>query len=206
MKNLSLYLSSAALILAVAVACIFFSGNKKAAKPAEAEGEKVVAEAGSIVYFVLDRVVAEYDMANDLKSVVETKVNNIQNVVNTRQKKLEKSFNDFNDKMNKGLMTRTTAEAQAQKLEQQKAEFEQFASQKSQEIYEEQQVMTNQIIDAIQTYVESYNTTKGYAMIIANQGGAPVITADESLDITDEIIAGLNEEYVKTKGAKAEEE
>lgn len=205
MKNLSLYLSSAAAVLAVVVAILFFTGNKKAEAPAEPKGEAVVAEAGSIVYFVLDRVVAEYDMANDLKSVVETKVNNIQNVVNSRQKKLEKSYNDFNDKINKGLMTRTTAEAQAQKLEQQKAEFEQFANQKSQEIYEEQQVMTNQIIDAIQTYVEAYNEDKGYAMIIANQGGAPVITADEALDITDEIIAGLNEEYVKNKGAKEEE-
>jgi len=206
MKNLSLYLSSAAAVIAIVVAVLFFTGNnKKSAAPAAAEGAVTVAEAGSIVYFVLDRVVAEYDMANDLKSVVETKVNNIQNVVNTRQTKLEKSFNEFNDKVNKGLMTRTTAEAQAQKLEQQKAEFEQFANQKSQEIYEEQQVMTNQIIDAIQTYVESYNADKGYAMIIANQGGAPVITADSALDITDEIIAGLNEEYVKTKGAKTEE-
>lgn len=206
MKNLSIYLSSAAAVLAIVVAVLFFTANKKTAAPEAAEGETIVAEAGSIVYFVLDRVVEEYDMANDLKSVVETKVNNIQNVVTTRQKKLEKSFNDFNDKVNKGLMTRTTAEAQAQKLEQQKAEFEQFANQKSQEIYEEQQVMTNQIIDAIQTYVEAYNEAKGYAMIIANQGGAPVITADAALDITDEIIAGLNEEYVKNKGVKAEEE
>ena len=39
-------------------------------------------------------------------------------------------------------------------------------------------------------------------MILTNQGGAPVITGDATLDITDEVIAGLNEEYVATKAKK----
>ena len=39
-------------------------------------------------------------------------------------------------------------------------------------------------------------------MIISTQGSvlpAPVAVGDPSLDITDEIIAGLNDEYVKNK-------
>ena len=39
-------------------------------------------------------------------------------------------------------------------------------------------------------------------MILTNQGGAPVITADTTLDITDAVIAGLNEEYIATKSQK----
>ena len=39
-------------------------------------------------------------------------------------------------------------------------------------------------------------------MILTNQGGAPVITADANLDITDLVLAGLNEEYVKNKNKK----
>ena len=42
-------------------------------------------------------------------------------------------------------------------------------------------------------------------MIVSTQGtilSAPITSADAALDITDEIIAGLNEEYIKTKNAK----
>ena len=41
-------------------------------------------------------------------------------------------------------------------------------------------------------------------MILTNSGGAPVITADANLDITDAVLAGLKEEYIKTKNQKSE--
>jgi hypothetical protein len=41
-------------------------------------------------------------------------------------------------------------------------------------------------------------------MILTNQGGAPVITGDAALNITDDVLAGLNEEYIKTKNEKSE--
>jgi Skp family chaperone for outer membrane proteins len=62
--------------------------------------------------------------------------------------------------------------------------------------------MLNQIADAINTYIQKYNEVKQFSMIISTQGdilAAPVVTADPELDITDELIAGLNEEYIKTK-------
>ena len=58
----------------------------------------------------------------------------------------------------------------------------------------------------IKSFLDKFNEDKKYGMIISTQGDilpAPVVTGDASLDITDEIIAGLNEEYVKNKN-KAE--
>ena len=144
----------------------------------------------------------EYDMANDLRSVVETKVQNIQAEINRRGKKLETDVKSFQEKIDKGLMTRSVAEVQSQKLQQQEAEFNNYAAQKQQEIQEEQLVMMNQLGDAIKTYLDNFNAEKQYAMILTNQGGAPVITADANLDITDLVLAGLNEEYVKNKNKK----
>ena len=65
--------------------------------------------------------------------------------------------------------------------------------------------MMNQIADAIQTFLVKYNAEKQFAMILTTQGGiltAPVTVADPALDITDDILAGLNAEYIKTKGEK----
>ena len=210
MDKKSLIISIVALVLALCsgiysiVAVNHCNGKTVAAKSGEesASGEPIEIAEGSIVYFQLDRVIKEYDMANDLTSVVESKMQNVQEQLATRQKKLQKDFDAFNEKWQKGLMTQTTAQTQAEKLDKQKAELEKWAGTKQNEMLEEQQVTMNQIMDAIQTFVTAYNEDKGYAMILANQTAAPIMTANSGLDITDEIIAGLNEEYVKNKNKK----
>ncbi len=200
---ITLTISVIALIAVIVFGTLSFVGNnKKAAAGTEAAETESVSHAGDIVYVQLDRILQEYDMANDKRSVVETKVQNIQAEVNRRGKKLEKDIKDFQEKMDKGLMTRSVAEVQSQKLQKAQDDFNIYAQQKQNEIQEEQIVMMNQLADAIKTWLDKYNETMGYAMILTNQGGAPVITGDAALDITDEVIAGLNEEYVANKGKK----
>ena len=206
MKNTSLILSIISLVAVVVFGIMSLTkGGKNEAVPAEGEAVENVAGAGSIVYIDLDRILMEYDMANDLRSVVETKVQNIQAEVNRRGTKLEKDVKSFQEKMEKGLMTRSVAEVQGQKLQKQEQDFNVYAAQKQQEIQEEQVVMMNQLGDAIKTFLDSYNAEKQYAMILTNNAGAPVITADPSLDITDDVLAGLNDEYIKSKNDKSKE-
>ena len=199
MKNTSLILSVISLIAVVVFGVLTLTKGGKQAEPATEEAATEAAQKGDIVYVDLDRILMEYDMANDLRSVVETKVQNIQAEVNRRGQKLEKEVAAYQEKIQKGLMTRSVAEVQGQKLQEQEIEFNNYAAQKQQEINEEQVVMMNQLGDAIQTFINKFNEEKQYAMIITNSGGAPVITADKSLDITDAVLAGLNEEYIKTK-------
>ena len=206
MKNTSLILSVVSLVAVVVFGILTLTKGKAEANEAvEGTAAEAAAAKGSIVYVDLDRILMEYDMANDLRSVVETKVQNIQAEVNRRGKKLEKEVTAFQEKIEKGLLTRSVAEAQNQKLQQQDSEFQNYAAQKQQEIQEEQVVMMNQLGDAIQTFLQKYNEEKQYAMILTNNGGAPVITADPALNITDDVLARLNEEYVKTKNQKSEE-
>ena len=191
-------------VFATVILTALSSCNNNSAPAASNDGESVIA-AGSIVYFNLDRVLNEYDMANDLRSVAETKINSINQEVNRRGTKLEKDTKTFQDKINKGLMTQSVAEIQYRKLQEQQNSFNQYAAQKQQEVAEEQQVMMNQIADAIKTFIDEYNAEKGYAMILTTQGDimpAPVVTADPSLDITDDILEGLNAAYVKSKSEK----
>lgn len=190
-----------------AAALLAFTSCNTTTGTTDKGGADSTAVAGSIVYFDLDRVLNEYDMANDLRSVAETKINSINQEVNRRGTKLEKDIKTFQDKINKGLMTQSVAEIQGKKLQDQQNSFQQYAAQKQQEIAEEQQVMMNQIADAIKTFIDEFNAKKGYALILTTQGDilpAPVVTGDPSLDITDEILEGLNAAYVKSKAENKE--
>lgn len=200
MKKTSLALS--AIMLAAAVLGFQSCNNAGSGTEKAVEGTSAPAEKGSIVYFNLDRVLNEYDMANELRSAVESKVEGINQEVTRRGNKLQNDVNAFQEKINKGLITRSVAEVQSQKLGEQQQDFQNYAAQKEQEINEEQSVMMNQLADAINTFIQKYNETKKYALIITTQGdilSTPVVAGDAALDITDDVIAGLNEEYVKNK-------
>lgn len=202
MKKTSIILSVAAFVGAAAmtISC------SNAPQATATEASDAVSLKGAIVYFNLDTVSQEYDMANDLRSVVETKVQSISEEVNRRGNKLQKDVNSFQEKIDKGLLTRSVAEVQGQKLQQQQNDFQNYAAQKQQEIAEEQAVMMNQIADAIKTFVDKYAQEQGFALVLTTQGDvlpAPVVTGKEELDITQAVIDGLNAEYVKEK-AKTE--
>ena len=202
MKNVPLILSIIAVVIAVAGGILTVVQGPKSEKNPSAnpsDSTYVTKATSGIVYVDLDRIVQEYDMASDLGAVVETRVKNIQDEVNRRGKQLENEMIEFQNKLNKGLITRSVAEVQGQELQQKQAQFNEYANQKNNEVIEEQTVMMNQIADAIQTFMDKYNEEKKYTMILTNQSGVPVISADPSLDITDDVIARLNEEYIKEK-------
>lgn len=199
MKKSTLILSALA-----AVACLSFASCENQNKPgvvATVQNDSI-AVAGSIVFFNMDRIMAEYDMANDLRAVVETKVNSIQAEITRRENKLSRDLADFNNKIQKGLLTHSVAEAQQQKLQQQQAAYQKFVMEKQQEMAEEQSVMVNNIMNAINEFIQKYNEQRQYSMILATGGDiltTPVVYGAASLDITDDILKGLNDEYIKNK-------
>ena len=195
----TLLIFGAAAAVALAVSCNQTTGNTTQAAPAQDS----TAVAGSIVFFNMDKILEGYDMANDLNSVFETKTSGIQAEIDRRGKKLEKDANDFQSKVDKGLLTTSVAQAQYQKLQQQQQEYQEYAVRKQQEMAEEQQVMMNQIANAISEFVTEYNQTHQYALILSTSGNilsTPVVCCgDARLDITEDFLAGLNAAYIKTK-------
>ena len=190
---------------AAALMAVTSCNQNQTAAPAATAAQDSVAVAGSIVYFNMDVIMDGYDMANDLNSVFETKTSGIQAEIDRRGKKLEKDATDFQNKVDKGLLTTSVAQAQYQKLQQQQQEYQEYAVRKQQEMAEEQQVMMNQIANAIAEYVAEFNAEHQYALILTTAGGilsTPVVAGDPKLDITDELLAGLNAAYIKTKAAK----
>ena len=196
----TLIVCGAAALLALAASC---NQNQTAAPAAVATADST-AVAGSIVFFNMDQVMEGYDMANDLNSVFETKTSGIQAEIDRRGKKLEKDATDFQNKVDKGLLTTSVAQAQYQKLQQQQQEYQEYVVRKQQEMAEEQQVMMNQIANAIAEYIQEYNAEHQYALILTTAGAilsTPVVAGDPKLDITEDLLAGLNAAYIKTKEA-----
>ena len=155
-----------------------------------------------------------------LNKTLEANTKKAEAEIKRKQNNLQSKFNDFQDKVNKGHLTETAAQVKYQELQKLETEYNEFLSKKDQEIAQEQLtlqntyneemfVMNNIVNDAINAFIQKYNAEKGYAMILISQGdvpedgattlGTPVLTADPSLDITADVVAGLNAEYNASK-------
>ena len=182
-------------LLCIALVSVFaISCDQKKTENTVSEGNSVAPQAGSIVYIQLDSIVAKYDMFNDLKSELEQKVQKIQNDLQSKGRAFERDVKDFNNKIQKGLMTQSEAEERNRVLGNRQADLQNLSAQKEAEIQEENAVMMNKVMDAVETFVKKFNEEKKYSMILTG-----VFLGDPNLDITNDIIEGLNEEYVKNK-------
>lgn len=191
-------------ILAAVISVAMFVSSCNSTQSTQASAQVApsgeIAPAGSIVYIQMDSLVNQYDMFNDLKSEFESKVEAIQDDLRKKSNAFEKSATDFQNKLNKGLLTRSQAETQQQALMQREQELRNLSQQKQMEMQEEEAVMLRRVMDAIQTYLNSYNETHNYALILTTSGASStVIVGNPSLDITNDVLKGLNEEYIQSK-------
>ena len=201
MKQTPLILSIVAALMAACALIFSLTGNgKNRQKAAEQPGETTTAAAGDIVYVSLDTLIMQYDMYSDLRSEFESKAQTIQDDLNKKGRKLESDGRSFESQYSKGLLTRSAAEKQQQSLLQRQQDLQTFASQKQQELQEEEAVMMNRVMDAIITYLEAYNETHNFTAILSKAN--MLVLGNTGLDITKEIVEGLNAEYIKKRNVK----
>ncbi|MDD2594454.1 MAG: OmpH family outer membrane protein [Bacteroidales bacterium] len=206
MKKTPLILSIVAVVLAAAVLVLFLAGpagTKKSQKGANILTEGSSAVAGDIVYVQIDTLIMQYDYFNDLRSAFESKAQTVQDDLQKQGRKLESDGKAFENQINKGLLTRSVAEQQQQGLLKRQQDLQNLANQKQMELQEEEYVLNNKVMDAIKTFLEEYNKTHDYAMILTTSTATNiVIVGNPALDITQDVVAGLNEEYIKNRNSK----
>ena len=206
MKNTSLIIN---VILSVAVVVLFILHftSKPSVVGTVATNQStengVTAARGDIVYIQLDSLVNNYDMFNDLSSELQSKVQVIQDDLDKKGRAFENDVKDFDQKIQKGLLTRASAEAQQQALAVRQQELNDYMQQKRLEMSEEEAVLYRRVLDALKTYLEKMNLEAGYSMIINTSASTNnVLHGDSRFDITNIVIKGLNDEYIKQKGTK----
>ena len=134
-------------------------------------------------------------MAIDLQAAFASKSEKAQNELTTKGRSLDSEVRSYQEKVQKGLVTRSEAQNIEAGLQQKQQSVMEYRDKMMQELAEEEAVMMTKISDAIMQYVKKYNAEKKYSMIISTQGANTVLIADPALNITDDLLKGLNEEY-----------
>jgi outer membrane protein len=180
-----------ATVIAVSGALVITGCNKN---KGTSETVKPVAQNG-IAYVELDSVIAHFDMAKDKTSDLEEKTKNSEAELNAKSQAFDRDVRDYQNKAQKGLITRAAAAEMEQTLAQQQQNLLALRDQMATNLNEESIVAQRLVLDYINQYLAEYNADRGYQYILAKQFPGPILLADTTMDITDEVVAGLNTKY-----------
>ena len=198
MKNLSAILF-VIVFLAVAVLFFFqFRGSKKGSvnTSADAQTENVT---GGIAYVNIDTVVFKFNMYSDRRTELLDKQKKAEAELNSKGTQYEKGVKDYQDKVNKGLITRATAAEMEQSLLQQQQELVNLRDKLQSDLMEEDQVMNRQVLEYITTYLEEHKAEYNYQYIFGKSFGSVLLYGNSALDITQKVLDGLNAKYQTEK-------
>lgn len=192
-------LSNFFLFLSLAV-CFAACGNKDG-KPAQVKDNGLPkagkSQAQTIAYVEIDSLMTQYQFCKDYTLTLTKRSEGYKSTLNAKMRSLQNAANDFQQKLQSGGFT---SEEQAMKakaaIEKQQAELQQLEAQLTQKFEEEQARYNNALRDSIQSFIADYNKSRKFSMIIS-KAGDNILYADKSLDITQDVISGLNKRYTK---------
>jgi outer membrane protein len=197
MKKLTIALFS---VLCVAVAVLFylqFSGASKSSKSTALTGIEVPNQ--GIVYVDIDTVIINLELFKDKRNEFLAKQKSAEAELTSKSSQYDKGVKDYQDKVNKGLITRATAAEMEQGLYQQQQELVSLRDKLSSNLAEEEQVMNRQVLEYITKFIEENKSQYNYQFVLARSFGGPVLFSNNSLDITRQLLAALNKKYQSEK-------
>ena len=198
MKRLSVILY---VVLFLAVAGLYFLhfSGKKPEKKSETSSNAVSSPGQGIAYINIDTVIFKFDMFLDRRNDLVAKQKSAEAELNTKGGEYQKAAKDYQDKVNKGLITRATAAQIEQSLVQQQQELVSLRDKLQQNLVEEEQVMNRQVLEYITKFLEENKSEYNYQYILGKSFGSVVLYGDNSLDITQKVLDAINKKYKAEK-------
>ena len=197
-------LSVLALTAVIFSACDKNGKTNEEQKTAETAAAVAVTSDNPVAFINIDSLVSKYDMYLDLRAEYEVKAKKVETELTSKGRSLERDVRDFQDKIQKGLMTRSQAMTAEESLNKRQQAFVEQRDKALGELGEEEQVMLNKIHYSIVEFLKEFNSDFRYSMIISNTGGGPILNANPALDITKDVLEGLNKKYAEEAKKTAE--
>ena len=184
--------------LAVAIGPMFAqcAGNNNASTTSAPVAGTTGSSNMKIAFVEIDSLLTKYNFWNDLSEQMLKKEENIRTTLNEKGKKLEAEAREFERKIqNNGFTSRERAEQEQARLMKQQQELQELQQKLANDLAAENQKNSLELRDSINSFLNEYNKSKGYDLIISNTAFDNLLYGNPALNITNEIVEGLNARY-----------
>jgi outer membrane protein len=196
---LSKSVSNSLLTCGIASAMFFAScDNKKSTESAKDTKTTPTATAtaptGKIAYVDMDTLEAKYDYLKAKKAELEKKTAALDAEVGKMAQNLQNEYAAFQKKAQAGTLTQAEGEAGQKRLGEMQQNIETRRQTLGAQLMKEQEAFTKDLQSRLDAYLLKYNANKGYDYILSYAKGGSILFANKALDITADVVKGMNAE------------
>lgn len=165
--------------------------DKKGGESTSASGQP----SGRIVYVNTDTLLNNYEYYKDVVKEFENKSFALDNELQRKAQSFQNEVALFQRRVQAGGLSEQQALTQQAALQKKEQDIMIYRENAAGNLQQEQAKKTDELLNKIHEYLKNYNASDRYDMVIGYSKGGGVLYAKEDLDITQDVLKGLNEEY-----------
>lgn len=182
---------------------VMIASCNKCSKP-ESKSTQVVAsngnttDLGGIVFVNTDSLLNNYEYFKKIKNQFQEKSKKAQAELTAKGTAFQNEVNTY--QKNAPTLTPEQRAMTEQRLARKQQELSAYNQNASEALANEQATENEKLYDKVAEYLKKHAKDKGYKMVLSYSKTNPgLLFADVSLDVTKDVIKGLNEEYKSGK-------
>ena len=203
MKNLSLLLNVILFIAGAILYFLHFSSDDKTAETADTSSAGVADKSGlKIAYVNSDSLISNFDFFIEKSEELEEERSKSETDLENRARGIEKQVSDF--QRTRGNMTINQARAIEEDLYKKQQNLLQYRENLAQQLMKKESEVNNELYDKVSSYLKEYGSKHKMQVVLSYTRNSGVLYANDSLDITQVVITGLNDSYRNSNTAAAD--
>lgn len=144
-----------------------------------------------------DSLLENYEYFKNAKKDFEAKTLRTEKQIEAKRGVLEREFANY--QQTGASMTPDQRAKVEESLMRKEQELRLFSENEGSKLQEEQNKFNEQLFDKVSDYLKEHTKDKSYKMVMNFTKGSGILYANDSLNITSEVLKGLNEQYKSKK-------
>lgn len=193
MKNLSLILNIVLLVAVGVLYYLYFSASKSPV----ASGASSTPGDVRIAYINSDTILKYYDYHKASMEVMEAKAKRLEQDFRNRAQGLQNEFSAYQRNVNS--MTLGQVKATEEDLQKKQQNLQMYQQSLNQEVMNDEAKLSKELYERITNFLKKYSQEKGLQVVLKYDPSSDLLMGSETLDISKDVIQGLNAEYKNEK-------
>ena len=144
-------------------------------------------------YVDTTKIVQEYKEMKDVEAEFTSKSDSVRKQLDSVARVFQQEVQAYQTEMNS--MSESQRKEKEQELMQKQQMLQQQQQMQSNRLREQSNVVMDSIVKKIKDYVKDYGKDNGYTYIFGSNESANIMYAEEGLDITQDVLKKMNEDY-----------
>jgi len=192
---LLLALTLVALAGVIILFILHFTGSKSSAVSGALD--KASKGAITVAFVNNDSILSHYELVKKMRADLEAKGKRLEGEIASQQQAFEKDAAYFQDQVKKKALSDKSAQEIYGQLQQNQQKIYALRDRYAAELQQSELDMNVALIDSVMNFLKRYNEKYKFDYILGFTKGGNILYANDTLDVTNDVIKELNAAYLK---------